>query len=174
MGKFLLFLCLISLHLEAKTLELKESTSSIFIQEKVNWELGKELFGIPFIYFSPRVNGERSNISFTDTGANIELEVKALANSQDVYQKDKSEWASEVGATPLGFMPYEVSRNQHGHKIHKVGFNFKHEGQRYHETSFYIECRGKVLFAKSLRLAQNEQHEKDFFELIDTLDCGGI
>lgn len=174
MWKLPLLLCLISFGVHAKSLELKEGARSIFLKEKTGWELGKELFGIPYIYFSPQINGERSNISFTDTGANLELESKALGESQADYQKDKQEWAQEVGATPLGYVPYSVSRNQFGHKIHKLGFNFKHEGQSYNETSFYIECRGRIIFAKSLRLSQNEQHDKDFFDLIDTLDCGGV
>src|SRR5690606_37194552 len=122
----------------AKTLELKKSTRSIFIEEKENWTLGKDLFGMPFIYFSPQQNGQRSNISFTDTGAELELDIKALAKSQSDYQKDKKEWAEEVGALPLAFRPYDVSVNQHGHKIHQIGFSYSHEGDVYFETSYYI------------------------------------
>lgn len=158
----------------AKTLELKKSTRSIFIEEKENWTLGKDLFGMPFIYFSPQQNGQRSNISFTDTGAELELDIKSLASSQEKYQKNKKDWAEQVGATPLAFRPYEVSVNQHGHKIHKIGFSYTHEEDVYFETSYYIECRGKLLFSKSLRLTQNEKHEDDFKELISTLDCGGV
>lgn len=158
----------------AKTLELKNSTRSIFIEEKKDWTLGKDLFGMPFIYFSSESNGQRSNISFTDTGAELELDIKALANSQESYQKNKKEWALQVGATPLSFTPYEASANKHGHKIHKIGFSYEHEGDKYFENSYYIECRGKILFSKTLRIGQNERHEKDFKELIGSLDCGGV
>lgn len=158
----------------AKTMELKKSTRSIFIEEKSGWTLGKDLFGMPFIYFSPQTNGQRSNISFTDTGAELELDIKALASSQESYQKNKKEWAEQVGASPIGFTPYEVSINQHGHKIHKIGFSYVHEGDKYFENSYYIECRGKLLFSKTLRLSENETHEKDFKELLGSLDCGGV
>ncbi len=174
MWKLLFCLCLLSLNSFAKTLELKENSRSIFIPEIDNWELGRDLFGMPFIYFSPMENGQRSNISFTDTGASLQLDIQALAKSQDKFQKDKKEWAEQVGAKPLSFTPYGVKTNLHGHKIHRIGFNFIHEGRTYHEKSFYIECRGKLLFSKSLRLQENAQHEKDFSELLNSLDCGGV
>jgi hypothetical protein len=158
----------------AKSMELKKGSRSIFIEEKPDWKLGKDLFGLPFMYFSPQKNGQRSNISFTDTGANLELDIKSLASSQDKYQQGRKEWAQQVGATPLGFSAYEVKVNQHGHRVHKIGFNYEHEGKSYFEKSFYIECRGKIIFAKSLRLSENEMHEKDFSDLIGGLDCGGV
>lgn len=171
------FVCIISLSLTtayAKSLELKRNTRSIFIEEKVNWKLGKDLFGMPFIYFSPEANGQRSNISFTDTGADLELDVKSLATSQKSYQSSRKEWAKTVNADVISFFPYEVKINQHGHKVHKIGLRYAHEGKTYQEQSYYIECRGKILFSKSLRLSKNEQHEKDFSDLINGLDCGGV
>jgi hypothetical protein len=158
----------------AKSMELKKGSRSIFIEEKTNWKLGKDLFGMPFMYFSPQANGQRSNISFTDTGADLELDIKSLASSQDKYEFGRKEWAQQVGANTLGFSAYEVKVNKHGHRVHKIGFNYEHEGKSYVEKSFYIECRGKIIFAKSLRLSDNESHEKDFSDLIGGLDCGGV
>ena len=105
------FFCILttfSFSAQAKMLELKKSTRSIFIEEKSGWMLKKDLFGMPFIYFSPQNNGQRSNISFTDTGANLELDIKSLATTQDKYKKDRTTWAQKVGASTLGFSPYEV------------------------------------------------------------------
>lgn len=175
-GLFVLVLIVtnFSFNVHAKTMELKKNTRSIFIEEKADWKLGKDLFGMPFIYFSPQVNGQRSNISFTDTGADLELDVKSLASSQKDYQQGRKQWAEQVGATPLSFHAYQVTTNKHGHKIHRIGFNYTHENKSYVEKSYYIECRGKILFSKSLRLSENESHDKDFNELISTLDCGGV
>lgn len=174
MWKLVICLGLVSFNLEARSLELKKSTRSIFIEEKDDWKLGRDLFGMPFIYFSPEANGQRSNISFTDTGADLELDVDSLATTQDKFQKNKKEWAQQVGATPLGFVPYQVTINKHGHKVHRIGFSYEHEGEKYHEKSFYIECRGKILYSKSLRVQENLEHEKDFDDLISSLDCGGV
>lgn len=174
MWKSLLFLLVLPNVVSAGTLELKKSTRSIFIQEKPNWEMGRDLFGMPYIYFSPQVNGQRSNISFTDTGADLELDVSALSSNQNDYQENKKKWAESVGASPLGFIPYKVTTNKHGHKIHQIGFNYSHEGMNYNERSFYIECRGKILFSKSLRLDKNSAHDKDFDDLLSDLDCGGV
>jgi hypothetical protein len=163
-----------SISSQAKSLELKKNNGSIFIEEKQGWTLGKDLFGMPFIYFSPPANGQRSNISFTDTGAEVELDISSLAKTQTKYQEGKKNWADQVGALPLGFLPYEVTINKFGHKVHRTGFSYEHEGKAYHEKSYYIECRGKILFSKSLRLIQNEQHEKDFSDLLSGIDCGGV
>lgn len=158
----------------AKSLELKKNARSIFILEKEKWELGKDLFGMPFIYFSPEANGQRSNISFTDTGADVELDIKSLASSQKSYQVGKEEWVESVGAQSIGYEPYEVKINKFGHKVHRIGFSYAFEGKTYAEKSYYIECRGRIIFSKSLRLKENEAVEKDFAELIHNVDCGGV
>ena len=163
-----------SISSHAKTLELEKNTRSIFVDEKEGWTLGKDIFGMPFIYFSPQSNGQRSNISFTDTGADLEIDIKSLATTQDKYQDGRKAWAEQVGAMPLGFLPYQVTVNKHGHKVHRIGFTFEHEGKAYNEKSFYIECRGKIIFSKALRLKENEKHDKDFDELLTSLDCGGV
>lgn len=169
-----IILSIFSLSAMGKTLELRKNHNSILIEEKTNWTLGKDLFGMPFIYFSPQTNGQRSNISFTDTGAEVELDITSLSENQVKYQEGKKSWAMQVEAKPLGFIPYATLTNKYGHKVHKIGFLYEHEGDSYQETSYYVECRGKLLFSKSLRLKSNEQHEKDFQDLIMTLDCGGV
>lgn len=171
--KLILLLSLLSFSLQARVLELKKDSRSILIPEMEQWKLGKDLFGMPFIYFAPQANGQRSNISFTDTGAEVELDIKALASYQADYQKGRKLWTETVGAQALDFLPYEVKVNQNGHKIHQVGFSYNHEDKIYHEKSYYIECRGRIIFAKSLRLKANEKHEQDFKKLIDSLDCAG-
>lgn len=158
----------------AKSLELKKENRSIFIDEKSGWEIGKDLFGMPYIYFSPQLNSQRSNISFTDTGVETELDVKTLGSTQNVYQDGKKKWAESVKATIQSFSPYKVSVNKIGHKVHEIGMSYQHEEKSYVEKSYYVECRGRMLFAKSLRLQKNEVHEKTFQELISTIDCGGI
>ncbi len=174
MLKTLIILSFVVLSFGVKALELKKNTRSIFIEEKTGWRLGKDLFGMPFIYFSPESNGQRSNISFTDTGADLEVDVNSLASTQDKYQANKKQWAEQIGATTQGFVPYDVSTNKHGHKIHSIGFNYQHEGESYNEKSFYIECRGKILFSKSLRVKENHKHDKEFNDLLSSLDCGGV
>jgi hypothetical protein len=159
---------------QAKVLELKKNTGTIYIPEKSNWKLGKELFGMPFIYFAPEKNGQRSNISFTDTGAELELDINALASTQEKYQTGRKNWAKKIGADPISYEAYKVKVNKNGHRVHRIGFNYAHEGKVYAEKSYYVECRGKILFSKSLRLRENASHEKDFEDLLSSLDCGGV
>lgn len=158
----------------AKVLELKKNTGTIFIEENKSWTLGKDLFGIPFMLFSPQTNGQRSNISFTNTGANIELEFKTLSETQEDFKKNKKQWAEKIGADILSFEPYGMSVNNNGHKVHSIGVSYVHEGKSYLEKSNYIECKGRLIYSKSLRLKQNDSHDKDFKQFIQSLDCGGV
>jgi hypothetical protein len=157
----------------AKTVELSNGARRLLVEEKTGWTLGRDLFGMPFIFFSPQTNGQRSNISFTDTGAEVALDVGALAKNQDQYQEGRRRWARQVEATPLGFTPYEAFVNARGHRVHKIGFSYAFQGKTYVERSYYVECRGRILFSKSLRLTENDKHEKDFSDLVGSLDCGG-
>jgi hypothetical protein len=104
----------------------------------------------------------------------VKLDIQSLAKTQDQYQVGRKKWAETVGADPLSYEPYEVKINKNGHRIHRVGFNYAHEGKVYAEKSYYIECKGKILFSKSLRLEENAAHEKDFSDFLSTIDCGGI
>jgi hypothetical protein len=158
----------------SKSIELKKNGKSIFVEDKKNWKLGKDLFGMPFILFSPRDNGQRSNISFTDTGARLELDFKELQKNQDSFKSHKKEWASTVGAEIKSFSSYKTSLNKYGHRIHQIGLNYLFKEKSYQESSYYIECRGKIIFSKSLRLTESSQHEKDFNDYIQNLDCGGV
>lgn len=174
MLKFIFTMFLLTNLAQAKPLDLKKNNRSILIEEVSKWTLGKDLFGMPFIYFSPQENGQRSNISFTDTGVQLALDMKALSSNKKDYEDGRKKWAESISASVLSFRPYELVVNSRGHKVHRIGFSYLHEGKKYDERSYYIECRGRIIYSKSLRLVENELHDKDFSNLISTLDCAGI
>jgi hypothetical protein len=161
-----------SFSLHASILKLETSYGKIFIPEKKGWELGKNMFGMPFIYFSPQTNGQRSNISFTYTGVTLEINLAELSKDPDAYKKIKENWAKTVHAKPLVFLPFKKWKNAQGHAVHEIGFEYIHENKTYQEKSFYISCRDQLVFAKSLRLKINEGHDLSFNELLSQLDCG--
>lgn len=154
------------------TLELSHSGHNLYVDNSKNWELGKDLFGIPFILFSPQKNSQRSNISFTHTGAELELDVKILKENASDYQENKKKWANLHQVEILKFLPYKSFLNSHDHRVHSIGMSYIHRNKNYVETSFYIECKGQIVFSKSLRLQENESDEKYFHSLINSLDCG--
>jgi hypothetical protein len=156
----------------ASTQTLVTERGQILINELKDWELGKDMFGMPFIYFSPQINGQRSNISFTSTGVETDLDLTTLGKNQDTYKKMKLQWADSVQAKIIGHSPYKRWKNSQGHIVHQIGFEYSHEDLHYVETSFYVDCRGKLIFSKSLRLKANLPHQKDFEQLIQDMDCG--
>jgi hypothetical protein len=153
------------------SLSLKTEKGVIIVPDIQGWELGRDMFGMPFIYFSPQKNGQRSNISFTSTGVDVEFNLADFGKDGAGYKKIKKEWASKVNATPKDFFPYKQWKNNHGHTVHEVGFNYLHQGKKFIEISHYIDCRGRLIFSKSLRLEINVDHQKNFKNLITELDC---
>lgn len=171
----LIFLLIFSVNslVWAETQTLGTAQGRILIPTLKNWELGKNLFGMPFLYFSPQANGQRSNISFTDTGVNLEIDLSRLRQNSESYQKIKKDWAKSVGGKISSYHPFKIWKNDQGHAVHEIGVEFIHENNSYLEKSFYVDCRGKLIFAKSLRLKVNQEHQKDFDFLMNKLDCGG-
>lgn len=169
-----LFLSLMFFPNNSHAEELTHSGHTLYIENTQNWEIGKDLFGIPFILFSPQKNSQRSNISFAHTDVEMELSVSELSKSQKDYQKNKKNWAKTHDATIEEFHPYHSYLNSHQHRVHTLGVNYSHQNKSYVENSFYIECKGKIVFSKSLRLRDNQNDEAYFKSLINSLDCGVI
>ncbi len=156
----------------AETQTLSTAQGRILIPILKKWELGKNLFGMPFLYFSPQTNGQRSNISFTDTGVNLEIDLSRLRANNESYHKIKNDWAQSIGGKIIAFHPFKIWKNDQGHAVHEIGVEYIHENKSYLEKSFYVDCKGKLIFAKSLRLKLNQEHQKDFDLLLNKLDCG--
>ena len=152
--------------------KLETTHGKIFVPILSNWELGRDMFGMPFIYFSPRSNGQRSNISLTATGVDVEINLADMAKNPDAFKMLKLSWAKEVDATPGAFFPYKSWKNDHGHTVHEIGFEYAHMGKSYVEKSFYVDCRARLIYLKSLRLEQNAIHDTDFKKIVQDLDCG--
>jgi hypothetical protein len=163
-------LLLFSMLSHASTLTTDRGT--IVLPDEKGWEVSKDLFGIPFIFFSPEMNGERSNISFTATGVNSDIKLSDLKKDPKGYETIKNNWAKTIGATVTGFHPFKSWKNSEGHAVYQVGVNYKNENASYIEDSYYIDCRSKVYFAKSLRREENQPHAAVFSEMIQKMDCG--
>lgn len=172
--KLTFFLICLLLNSSAMAMELKYEGHSLFVDIPEKWQMGKDLFGIPYTFFSPQENGQRSNISFAPTGAELELDVVALKKNQKDYQENKKKWSETHSATLIGFIPYQSYLNKNDHRVHTIGFSYTHRDKKYIENSFYLECKGKIIFSKSLRLDVNQSHQKFFEEMINNLDCGVI
>lgn len=168
----LVLLFAVSLPLHA--LELKKGQTSIHIKDLPDWTLGKELFGIPFIYFSPQINGQRSNISFTDMESEVTLKESDLKGTEGQYITIKKTWAASVKAKPINFSTLQSFANKNGHIVYNIEFEYEFQGKHYFEKSYYVNCKGRLIFSKSLRLKENGSHENSFKDLIDSLSCGSV
>jgi hypothetical protein len=173
MGKWLGIIILVYSSVALAAVQKLETIhGKIFVPELIGWELGRDMFGMPFIYFSPRTNGQRSNISLTATGVDVEVNLADMAKNPDAYKMLKLSWAKEVDATAGAFIPYKNWKNDQGHTVHEIGFEYAHLGKSYIEKSFYVDCRSRLIYLKSLRLEQNTSHESGFYKIVKELDCG--
>lgn len=167
-----IFFLLVSFAASAKDLKLVTEQGQILVPELAGWELGRDMFGMPFILFSPRANGQRSNMSLTATGVDVDVDLAAMAKNPEAFKAQKQQWGETVGATITGFIPYALRRNTHDHAIHSIGVEYTHQEKDYVETSYYVDCRKRLIYAKTLRLKQNAEHETSFQHLLTELDCG--
>ena len=152
--------------------KLETDYGKIFIPEIKDWEMGRDMYGMPFIYFSPQVNSQRSNISFTYTGVEVKVNLAEMGQDPKGYEELKNNWASSVDAKPLKFHAYKSWKNRHGHTVHEVGFDYLFKEKNYAEISYYIDCKGQLVYAKSLRLQANAEHAPLMQSLVRELDCG--
>lgn len=153
------------------SLTLSHERGAIFIDEIKGWELSKDIFGMPFMYFSPKEFGQRSNISFAHTGEDFSFDKKAMKKNESQYRDGKIKWAKKVGASILRVSPYITKKNSKGHLVHNIGVEYKFKKKHYVERSFYIECKNKMLFSKSLRLKKSGRHKRTFDKIIENINC---
>lgn len=157
---------------ESNIQKLETDYGKIFIPEYKDWEMGRDMYGMPFIYFSPQVNSQRSNISFTYTGVDLKVNLAEMGQDPKGYQELKNSWAQSVDAKPLEYKTYKSWKNLHGHTVHEVGFDYLFKEKKYAEMSYYVDCRGQLVYAKSLRLHVNNDHAPLMHKLVSELDCG--
>lgn len=167
------FICLHIFTLQASddVLLLAHPRGNIEIIKIDNWEMAENVFGIPYIYFSPLENGQRSNISFTHTGLDFPFDENDLEGSLVEYRSLKQVWAKKVGAEIISFSNHELYETSQGHPVHQFSFSFRSNESQYIETSYYLACFEKMIFIKSLRLIQNTSHELAFTRLINSIRC---
>tara|TARA_R110002072_G_scaffold64203_1_gene159109 strand:+ start:82777 stop:83301 length:525 start_codon:yes stop_codon:yes gene_type:complete len=158
-------------HINGAGLTLSHERGTIYIEEQKGWELSKDIFGMPFMYFSPKHSGQRSNISFAHTGTDFTFDKKEMKKNESQYREGKEKWAKKVGASILKVSPYLTFKNNFGHLVHKIGVQYKFKKKHYFETSYYIECKKKMLFSKTLRLQQAGSHQKSFDKIIKSVNC---
>ncbi len=172
MRLLLLGLLALPISVSASVQKLETELGSVYVPQLPQWELGRNMYGMPFIYFSPRANGQRSNISFTFTGVDVELDLAVMGKDAEGFRRLKENWAKTVEARIDSVIPYRSWKNQHDHTVHEVGVSYTHEGKRYLEKSFYVNCRRQLVYSKALRLLDNASHEAEFTRLVNELDCG--
>lgn len=154
-----------------KMIQLDSGLGRMTFESNPNWELKHNLFGMENWLFSPKLNNSRSNITITDTKAKIELDIQTIKKSQKKYEHLKRKWARKVDANIISFKTLKSFKNTQGHFVHTTGISYLFKKKNYEETSYYIECRGNVLFVKSLRLEQNEEHQQNINQIVKTMDC---
>lgn len=135
------------------------------------WSLKHNIFGMKNWLFSPKLNNSKSSLTVTDTKAKIELQIEVIEKNHKKYEVLKSNWANKTNAKVISFRPMQTFKNSHGHPVSKIGFSYIHKETTYVENSYYISCRGNILFAKSLRSEKNKVHETNFQKVIQSMDC---
>jgi len=162
-----LILALFSLSLAAEVVRVKDFS----VNNQINWEAKQNMFSLPLLFFSERVNGQASNISFSGTGLDGDLDYTRMKNDEGGYKKIKENFLSKVNGELIALIPYEKKTSTLGHTLHSQGMAFRLNGKTYQEKSYFIECGKKHFYAKTLRLRENKAHDEKFNSLLDQFDC---
>lgn len=170
---FLSILIVANLNAFSAPYELKHPSiqGSIFINMPTGWDVHQNVLGMPFVLFSPKENGQKSNLSFVPTSAELKVDDKSLGKDIANYQQGKKNWANKIGATIDGFEPLKSFINKHGNKVTRVGVYYTFKKKKYLEKSFYIECDGRLLHSKALTLKSNVGHYKNIDSVIQGVRC---
>lgn len=152
-------------------MKLSSDGGVIIFESSDSWELRHDLFGMENWLFSPKENNSRSNITVTNTKTKIKLDIEKIKKNQKSYEALKRNWADGVQAKVISFIPMSSRKNSHGNTVNTIGFRYFFKDKNYREDSYYIDCRGTLIFAKSLRLEVNANHQNDIDKMINSMDC---
>lgn len=153
--------------------ELKHDTIKgiIYLDQPEGWELHQNVMGLPFVLFSPKENGQRTNLSFVPTSASAVMDVLGLQKDMVRYKEGKKSWASKIGAKIDSYEPLKSYLNKHGNKVTKIGVEYTFKNKKYVEKSFYIECNGKLVHSKATLLKRNSNHTQYIDHMIQGVRC---
>ena len=154
-----------------KRLQLKGSQGIVTVPALADWRLEKNVMGLPFVYFSPKLNGERSNLSIISTSSEIEFQSLKLKQDQKSYMAGKLAWAKKVNAEIIRQKPFKVWVNEFGLKVHQIGIEYRYNLKNYSEVSYFIGCEKRTLILKSLNLDSNSQHQRSFETIVNEINC---
>jgi|GEM_PF-917436 len=155
----------------ATTSTLETKWGTITFNKPLNWMLKERVLGMPFMFFSEKENGSRSNVSFTHTGTSIKLDAKKLQADIKNFEAGKKIWAKKVGAKVDKLDPFKSYQNKKGHTVHRLGVLYTYKNKKYHEMSYYIECGEKLIYSKALSLEKNKRHLNEVKDFVEGISC---
>ncbi len=133
----------------AKDLTMPHKSGTLITVEKKDWEMGKDMFGIPYMYFSPKKNGQRSNITFVATGADINFDTTNIATGMRDYEKMKKTWAQKTESTVQGFIPYRFWSIFMAIKFIKLDLVIKMKKRSMLNIAFISNAKGRCILARA-------------------------
>lgn len=126
---------------------------------------------MPMVLFSPKENGQRSNLSITPSGLKLTLDKSSLKKDIKGFQEGRTLWTRKVGAKVISFKSQVEFKTHEGVSVTKIGFDYQYKNKTYSESSFYIECPQQLIHAKGLVLKKNLDHEKEFENIVKGVVC---
>lgn len=144
----------------------------IYLDQPEGWEVHQNVMGLPFVLFSPKENGQRTNLSFVPTSASVVMDTKGLQKDMNTYKEGKKKWAEKIGAKINVYEPLKSFQNKHGNKITQIGLQYTFKKKNYIEKSYYIECNGKLVHSKATLISKNSDHSKMIEEMMKGVRCG--
>lgn len=158
---------------QASTYKFKSDKAKIEVPK--GWQNAEELFGIPLTILGPEKDGSRPVINVTPTGiAQVKFDAKELEKSQSEYRDGKKQWLDSMKGTAVSFDDYHTEKWTGIDEAHVIGFRYKVAEVEFTEKSYYVLCKDKLYYIKTLmRASQEEASSSTVTQTVKSFKCNG-
>ena len=164
------FLICMPLHAKIQTFELKGKKVSVNVLE--NWEVMKDLYGIPLTVLGPWANESRPVVSILPT----KMQQKDISEAEfkkhfEDFKKKKDEWVQSHSGKLLSYEP--ATSVKFGKELagHFICAEFEMNNIHFIERSYYLYCKGEVYNLKYSMREEHKKYLKDLQNIVEGFKC---
>ena len=141
----------------AKTFNLKK-LGSVELTVPSHWQEVTDMIGMPLMILGPDNGATRPVLSVIPTGnTQIKFDPTGLAATQEDFKKGRIAYVEGHDGEVLSFDSYRKESWKGVSEVHAIGVHYEMNDTEYNEQSYYVVCKDKLYFLKTLIRSQDEK-----------------
>src|SRR6185437_989467 len=123
------------------------------------WEDEKNFLGVPLIVLGPRDrDSSRPVVTVVPTGIDASgFEDDSIKKEVRDYRKGREQYVKKHSGVILAFEPYRTESMADGVQGRSIGVRYKADGKTFIEKSYFLICKKKLYFLKSILGSRQEK-----------------